>query len=106
MSATYQKLNSGEWGIRVQGTVTRGDEVTVMRKDGQSRREVVKKVIWSGNGICLCAIEQRANGGGGYSGSGLDGHRCRNGHGPHSGPCCSGRHGAGYDCGADCCELD
>lgn len=33
-------------------------------------------------------------------------HHCRNGHDPHPGPCCSGRHGGGYDCGADCCELD
>lgn len=33
-------------------------------------------------------------------------HVCRNGHEPHSGPCCTGRHGVGYDCGADCCELD
>jgi hypothetical protein len=35
-----------------------------------------------------------------------DGHGCRNGHAPHPGPCCNGRHGGGYDCGADCCELD
>jgi hypothetical protein len=33
-------------------------------------------------------------------------HGCRNGHKPHQGPCCSGRHGAEYDCGCDCCELD
>lgn len=35
-----------------------------------------------------------------------DGHVCRNGHPPHSGPCCSGRHRGGEDCGADCCVMD
>lgn len=33
-------------------------------------------------------------------------HRCRNGHAPHQGPCCTGRHRGGDDCGCDCCEMD
>lgn len=33
-------------------------------------------------------------------------HRCRNGHAPHQGPCCTGRHRGGDDCGADCCVMD
>ena len=33
-------------------------------------------------------------------------HSCRNGHAPHQGPCCTGRHRYGDDCGADCCDMD
>ncbi|MCI0488950.1 MAG: hypothetical protein L0229_20350 [Blastocatellia bacterium] len=69
--ATYTKLKSGEWGIRVEGenAAKKGDSVTVTKKDGSTKSETVKAVLWTGNGITLCAIAQRSNGGyrGGYS---------------------------------------
>lgn len=57
MNATYTKLRSGEWGIRVQGgTVREGQTVTVRKQSGETKTETVKKVVFAGNGIQLCAI--------------------------------------------------
>lgn len=58
-SATYTKLKSGDWGIRVNGTVTRGSQVTVSKKSGETATETVRTVVWTGNGATLCAIEPR-----------------------------------------------
>lgn len=55
-TATFTKLKSGEWGVRVVGTVRVGDTVTVSRKDGTSEQKVVGVVVWSGNGITLCTL--------------------------------------------------
>lgn len=70
MRATYTKLKSGEWGIRVEGKVSEGDVITVTKKDGATKSETVEKVVWTGNGITLCAIRQRDNS---RSGGGLRG---------------------------------
>lgn len=56
--ATYSKLRSGEWGIRVQGPARKGQSLTVAKKSGETKTETVRNVMWSGNGITLCAIEQ------------------------------------------------
>jgi hypothetical protein len=58
---TYTKLKSGEWGLRVQGSVESGRRVTVTKKSGESKTEIVGKVIWSGNGISLCTIASHRN---------------------------------------------
>lgn len=55
--ATYTKLKSGDWGLRVEGRASPGDRVEVRKKDGTRKYEVVDKVIWTGNGISLCTIE-------------------------------------------------
>ena len=58
--ATYTKLRSGEWGVRVTGErVTRGSMVTVTKKDGELREEHIERVLWSGEGVMLCAIVHR-----------------------------------------------
>lgn len=61
MSATYTKLKTGGWGIRVQGenAVRAGQNVTVTTKAGKIKEETVRKVLWTGNGITLCAVEPR-----------------------------------------------
>lgn len=56
--ATYQKLKSGEWGVRVQGTARAGDAISVRTKAGKVKTETVKAVVWSGDGVTLCSIEQ------------------------------------------------
>lgn len=56
MNATYTKLQSGEWGIRVTGTVSPGVTVPVSKKSGETKTETVGKVVWSGNGVSLCTI--------------------------------------------------
>jgi hypothetical protein len=55
--ATYTKLRDGSWGIRATEAVTAGQSVTVTKKSGESKTELVRNVLWSGNGVWLCAIE-------------------------------------------------
>lgn len=59
MKATYTKLKSGAWGVRVEGgTPHVGQSITVTKRDGSARLEVIEKIVFSGNGITLCAVEQ------------------------------------------------
>lgn len=75
MAASYTKLKSGEWGIRItESSVKAGDAVTVRKKDGTTKQETVQKVIWTGNGVTLCAIAQRE-----YAGSSRNSGRSRKG---------------------------
>ena len=63
MATTYTKLKSGEWGVKVEGAApAKGASVTVVTKSGKVKTEIVRNVVWSGNGIALCAIDQRASG--------------------------------------------
>lgn len=58
MPASYTKLRDGSWGIRVDGAVTNGQSVTVHTKAGATKTETVRAVLWSGNGVSICAIQQ------------------------------------------------
>ena len=57
---TYTKLNNGSWGVRVRGTAAKGQKVTVTKKDGTTKIETVSAVLWSGDGVTLCAIAPSA----------------------------------------------
>ena len=58
---TYTKLKTGAWGLRVVGLkVGVGDSVTVSKKDGSRKTETVSAVLWSGDGVTLCAIAPSA----------------------------------------------
>jgi hypothetical protein len=59
-TASYTKLKSGEWGVRIVGTASAGQTITVTKKDGTSKQETITKIVWSGNGITLAAVAQRA----------------------------------------------
>lgn len=59
MTATYTKLRSGDWGIRVEGEIHAGNSILVEKKSGETKTETVNRVIWSGNGISLCTIARR-----------------------------------------------
>lgn len=87
--ATYTKLRSGDWGVRVVGEVAAGQEITVKKKDDSTKTETVKNIIFKGEGFVLCGIEQRERG----SGSG----RSYSRGGGH-------RRGSGCSCDDDCCE--
>jgi hypothetical protein len=67
MKVTFSKLHSGKWGLRVSvgkgESVSVGDRVEVIRKDGSTDRAVVGRIVWSGddrddpNGkVALCEI--------------------------------------------------
>ena len=51
MTATYTKLRNGSWGLRVKGSATVGDQVTVTKRDGTVKYEY----------ISLCAIDRSRN---------------------------------------------
>ena len=67
---TYTQLRDGSWGLRVQGFAAPGEELRVSKKSGETKTEIVGRVIWTGNGVSLCTIAsssgsaRRANGGG------------------------------------------
>jgi len=56
MNATPIKLKTGEWGARVAGSAKRGDELTITAKSGKTWTAIVDVVVWSGNGVSLCAL--------------------------------------------------
>lgn len=56
MSATYTKLKNGEWGIRIEGSVSVGQFVPVKKKDGTINGETVAAVLWSSGGVSVCSI--------------------------------------------------
>ena len=60
VTASYTKLRSGNWGIRINGAAQAGDRVTVTTKAGATKSETIARVIWAGNGVAICAIIDRA----------------------------------------------
>jgi hypothetical protein len=64
MAASFARLKSGDWGVRVSGqSVQAGDTITVTKKDGSSDTVVVDKVLWTGDGLLLCSIRPTSGGG-------------------------------------------
>lgn len=61
-TATYQKLRNGDWGVRATFPVKAGQFVIVLKRDGSKHRVQIEKVIWSGDGVFLCAIKQAEEG--------------------------------------------
>lgn len=61
-AATYTKLRSGEWGVRVIGGARQGQTLTVQKKSGETKRETVGRVLWTGSDsrtgqiMSLCTI--------------------------------------------------
>lgn len=61
MPNTYAKLQNGDWGVRVAGPKpAEGDALTVTKKDGSSKKEVIGRVLWSGAGVYLCTIAPKS----------------------------------------------
>lgn len=54
---TFTKLRSGEWGITTSDNVTVGQTVTVTKKSCETQTVKIAKIVWSGNGKSICAIE-------------------------------------------------
>lgn len=46
--ASYTKLRSGEWGVRVPGGIQAGQLVVVRQRNGKERTECVRYVLWTG----------------------------------------------------------
>jgi hypothetical protein len=59
MNATPMLLRSGAWGVRVQGIVKPGAVVTVTTKGGKSWSAMIERVLWSGDGMSICATRRQ-----------------------------------------------
>lgn len=74
--ATWTKLKSGDWGVLVDGTVSVGSIIEVRSKAGVVKSVKIEKVVSTGNGKSICAIEgatqaastEKIPGGGRYTG--------------------------------------
>jgi len=74
---TYTKLRNGSWGVRVQGSVSAGQTVTVAKRDGSTKTETVGRVLWTGQGVSLCSIAQSHRSTSTRRGSGFGREDCR-----------------------------
>lgn len=57
LTATPAKLRNGTWGARVKSAaVSKGDTVTITTRAGKSWTATVTRVLWTGDGVSLCAV--------------------------------------------------
>jgi len=56
LTAAYHLLGEGVWGIRVAGIAHVGDTVTVTKRNGQVKSEIVSGVRSQGAGVTVCEI--------------------------------------------------
>lgn len=59
-TASYTKLRSGDWGVRVTGDVKPGDRLMVTNRSMKARSEQIDKVIWRGDDVTLCSLVPRS----------------------------------------------
>lgn len=100
MQASPAKLRDGSWGVRTQGVPSKGQSVTVTASNGKTWSATIARVLWSGDGVAICATEARS---GGSSRRGGSLRRMGSGHG-------SAANVAGYSSyctdNEDCCCYD
>ncbi len=58
LNASPARLRDGSWGARVSSeTVSLGDTVTITTRSGKSWTARVVRVLWTGDGVAICATE-------------------------------------------------
>ena len=67
---TWQKLKSGEWGVRIEGPAQAQQSVTVSKRDGTTQTVQVSKIVWTDGQTTLAAVvhTQRNSGSGARGG--------------------------------------
>ncbi len=87
----WTKLRSGEWGVKGPAAALQpGAVVEVHKKDGSTSQATVRRVLWTGDGVALAAVEQRGNGHGRSRRACVTGGNCSS--------FGAGRSCGGYDC--------
>jgi hypothetical protein len=102
--ASPRKLRDGSWGIAVQGAVQVGATVTVRTAGGKEWQATISRVVWTGDGMSICATSSSS--GGARSRSPQRGGSGRNARGTWTGcPCGSVEE---YSRDSDCrqCQYD
>lgn len=59
--ASWTKLKSGSYGLRIEGKAKPGDTIIVHRKDGSKSKEKIGRVVWTGNGVTLAEHAGKAD---------------------------------------------
>lgn len=54
--ATFTRLRSGSWGVRLVGHASAGDSVTVSRRDGTTSTVTLGREIWTDGRVHLFAL--------------------------------------------------
>ena len=54
-AATPCKLRNGNWGAKTSSSIQAGDTVTITTRGGKSWDALVEHVVWTGDGISICA---------------------------------------------------
>lgn len=59
--ATPIKLKTGDWGAKTKAPVLPGDTLRIEAKNGKSWESRVSRVVWSGEGVSIVALESRSS---------------------------------------------
>jgi hypothetical protein len=91
--ATWTKLKTGDWGLRLSlDEAVEGRTVTVRKKSGETQQKTVGRVLWRGADAALATVAS-----GGHSSYARDDaycyYRC-----PVGGFICSPKNGPCHDC--------
>ena len=54
--ASWCKLRDGSWGVKVDGTATVGQSIKVAKNSGETQDVTIQRIVFSGNGVSLCAV--------------------------------------------------
>ena len=54
-AATPCKLRNGDWGAKTSARIRQGDIVTITTRAGKSWDARISKIVWTGNGVAICA---------------------------------------------------
>jgi len=57
INATPAKLRSGDWGAKVQGSVSCGDTIHITTRSGKEWDATVSHVVWAGDGVAIVATQ-------------------------------------------------
>ena len=59
MKATWTKLRSGDWGVRIEGDVDPSTGVWVVTKAGKRSFVDLKKKLWSKAGVSVWSVQKQ-----------------------------------------------
>jgi hypothetical protein len=59
MNASYTKLRSGDWGLKIiDDDVEAGDTVPVRKRDGSINYETIDRIIYENSSYFICTIKK------------------------------------------------
>ncbi len=60
MTATWTKLKSGKWGVRITGGKSKsGESINVETRNGSTSMVVLGRMLWRNNGVAIYTVTER-----------------------------------------------